>query len=412
MNLASARLFLVHKRPYLAAALYALKPVEVPGLGTMAVDKWWRLYYDPDLGWNPTEVASVLYHEINHLLRDHSSRGETLDSKVWNIAGDMEINDDIVEEGQWALPAGVVTPGTFGQRDGQLAETYYEWLMKQPGQGRGQGGQGQGNSSSGNSPGGSGEQQPGSGPGNGNCGSAADGQSKEYEEPSSGDANREVSKTEAEMIQRKVAQDIKSTGIGTVPAEWQRWADAILEPKIDWKKELRAQIYRAVEQVVGQVDYTYRRPSRRQSVMGKIVFPSMQQPVVQISVVVDTSGSMSDGQVTQAVAEIGGIIRALGMATGINVLSCDASVHTVQKVFNARQVTPMGGGGTDMGIGIRKAEDLKPKPNIIVVLTDAYTPWPKNPPKCNKVIVGVIGGTGEGIPPWARAIMIDAESEG
>ena len=48
--IAAARLNLtLEKYPYLTYILYNLTPVPTPGLGTMAVDKWWRLYYDPEL---------------------------------------------------------------------------------------------------------------------------------------------------------------------------------------------------------------------------------------------------------------------------------------------------------------------------------------------------------------------------
>ena len=39
---------LVAQRPYYATAVFALRCVPRPGLGTMAVDKFGRVYYDPD----------------------------------------------------------------------------------------------------------------------------------------------------------------------------------------------------------------------------------------------------------------------------------------------------------------------------------------------------------------------------
>lgn len=405
MNIASARLYLVTKRPYLATALYSLIPVEVAGLGTMAVDKYYRLYYDPDLNWNPMEVASVLYHEIQHLLRDHPGRGETFNAGVFNRAADCEINDDIKDENQWQLPVGVIYPDTYHLPEGKLAEYYYEQMMKDPQKfGIPQSGDGNGD--------GDGDGANGGGKvTGGKCGSAATGQSEDYELP--GNQGQKVTPTEGSMIARKVAEDIrkeKQKGIGNIPGSWERWADEILSPKVNWRNELRASIYNSVSEVAGMIDYTYRRPSRRQSAFGKVVVPSLTQPVVKVACVVDTSGSMGSEEVEQAIAEVGGILKALGTNVGITVLSVDAAVHTCQKVFSARQVTPVGGGGTDMGIGIAKAMELKPKPDVIVVLTDGYTPWPDKSPKA-KVIVGIIGGSGDGVPAWAKTIMIENRDE-
>ena len=42
-----------------------------------------------------------------------------------------------------------------------------------------------------------------------------------------------------------------------------------------------------------------------------------------------------------------------------------------------------------MGKGIQAAMELKPTPDVVVVLTDGFTPWPDKPPKA-KVIVGLL----------------------
>ena len=71
-----ARAFLLGLFPFLGRALGSVAPVQASGLGTMAVDKHWRLYYDPAL-WDRcsrVEIAAMIMHEVEHLLGRHSQR--------------------------------------------------------------------------------------------------------------------------------------------------------------------------------------------------------------------------------------------------------------------------------------------------------------------------------------------------
>ncbi len=83
----------------------------------------------------------------------------------------------------------------------------------------------------------------------------------------------------------------------------------------------------------------------------------------------------------------------------------------------AAQVELAGGGGTDMGSGIYAAAALRPRPSVVIVLTDGFTPWPEAPPPAVRIIVGVLcdGGRPRGWTPpaWARTVWIeDAPGEG
>ena len=62
--------------PYLAPYVYSLVPVERPGLGTMAVDKYGRLYFDPEFCERITleQGAYVVLHEAWHLILRHCHR--------------------------------------------------------------------------------------------------------------------------------------------------------------------------------------------------------------------------------------------------------------------------------------------------------------------------------------------------
>jgi predicted metal-dependent peptidase len=102
--LQAARLRAAHQRSYFAPALFSLVPVETDLIGSMAVDSHWRLYYND--AWVAThtveENASLLIHEVSHLLRDHEERRKAAgitDERRWNTAGDCEINDDLHAEG-------------------------------------------------------------------------------------------------------------------------------------------------------------------------------------------------------------------------------------------------------------------------------------------------------------------------
>jgi predicted metal-dependent peptidase len=459
IELQAARLQLLKKRPYLAALVWSLIPVQKPGLMTMAVDQYFRLYYDPKVveRWSVNELAGVLYHEANHLLRDHSGRLKDFDAQLANIAADLEINDDLAAE-HIGLPGGALMPSTFGLPDGLLAEEYYAKLAKNPspsssggtgqgqdGQGRGQGGQdgdGQGQDQGQNSQDQSGHGRSGQGhngqgqdsqdnqdgqgrgqggqaddqdddqkpmPGAGSCGSCANGHRAPWEDDAPdghGSSPDGITKAAAELIRREVAVRIAqaSQTRGDIPDYLVRWANDKLSPKVNWRREIATAIRNAVAQVAGAVDYTYSKPSKRQG-NSKIILPVLRQPVPDVAVVVDTSGSISDDMLSQALAEVSGVLKSCG-SRGVSVLAVDADVHIAKKVFDVKQLTLAGGGGTDMGVGIQAAMKLKPRPHIIIVLTDGYTPWPDIPPKA-KVIVGLLGDDADmSVPDWAKPVKI------
>jgi hypothetical protein len=65
-----------------------------------------------------------------------------------------------------------------------------------------------------------------------------------------------------------------------------------------------------------------------------------------------------------------------------------------------------------MGAGIAAAAALKPRPSVVIVLTDGFTPWPDRPPRGVRVVVGLLAEDSMpgGWPPpaWARTVVIDA----
>ncbi len=115
---------------------------------------------------------------------------------------------------------------------------------------------------------------------------------------------------------------------------------------------------------------------------------------------------MSDQMLGQALAEVSGVLRGLGVGRRrLKVVCCDASAYEAQRVLNAHEVRLLGGGDTDMGAGLEAASALPPHPDLVIVLTDGHTPWPPAAPRGVRVIVGLMDPVGT-VPDWATAIMI------
>lgn len=393
------RLVAAERAPYFMHAMFAAAPVAAPGLNTFAVDRSWRLYMDPALlvgaaRWDSATVAAVLLHEVGHLLRDHAARAAALPTPrhqlAWNLAGDAEINDDLLAAGV-PLPEGVVTPSALGCRDGDLAETYYAALVPPPD---------------------AGDRLPDDG-GEG-CGSGSGCPPVPGELPagvglSDGSADP-ISPAEGDFVRRRVALDVQSAeqskGRGSVPAGLARWAATVLAPPtVSWDRLLRAAVRRAVAERAGRVDYTYSRPSRRP--LPRIIKPAMRAPSVVVSIVVDTSGSMGQGDLDAAMSEVTGVLRSSGVAREhVRLVSCDAAATTAQRVRSAASVTLTGGGGTDMRVGIAAAEQAQPHPHVVVVLTDGDTPWPEAPTRARLVCAVISARQPTGTPAWASTVHV------
>lgn len=392
-RLGLARLRLAEHRPYYALAAYRLIPYEAPGLGTAAVDAQWRLALDPDAlqRWTVEETAGVLEHELGHLLRDHAGRAARLDvgseqALAFNLAADAELNDDL-ERAAVVLPAQSVTPATLGLPNGELVEWYYERILAQ-------------------------DPAPNSsGRATSDCGSGAHGVRRDWEPDPTGVAG--VSDLEADLIRRQTAERVlhHSRTRGTVPAGLRRWADGLLTPVVDWRRVLARTVRASMATVAGLQDYTYSRPSRRASVMHPVVAPTLRRPDVRVAAVIDTSGSVSDRMLTRALGEVGGIVAATG-CDHIDVVSCDADA-TVERLRPRRLATAtlVGGGGTDMGVGLATAHSLRPRPDIVIVLTDGLTPWPTVVPRSTAHVVALFGApdTSSDVPSWASVVHIPSD---
>jgi len=351
----------------------------------VACDEAWRVYIDPEIvgGWTAPQLGAELVHQTGHLLRGHADRARALglaedELQHWVDSADAEIDDDLTSEVREVLDA--ATPYDLDSADGLFAEEYFHHGDPRR------------------------EAQR-------DCGSGAHGFERGWDRPPNDDDGSDggVSEDEAELLRRRVASDVQEheKREGGTPAGLLRWAESVLVPTIDWRRELGAEIRRGVDTVAGAVDYSYARPSRRGSVAGTVVLPSLRQRSAEIGVVVDTSASMTDELLGLALTEIDGLLSAAGVRPdAVRVLTCDVDPTPAQRVRTSHQIELVGGGGTDMAEGMIRALDLRPRPDVVVVVTDGHTPWPTEAPGVVRVVVALLGADAPPAPAWAHGVRV------
>jgi predicted metal-dependent peptidase len=407
----AARVWAAHQVPYMASALLALEPVivyqsEDPiaqrlDLGALPIDQHWHVYLDPDVI-NELDVATIgfwLVHQVSHLLRHHAARypasgssrstplrAQSTDQRRWNLAADAEINDDLIA-GSVTRPVNAVIPETLSLPTALTAEAYWDYLA---------------------SPSDRSMSRPDADLAC-DCGSGCDGASRAWDTDQSGG----LSNTSALLLEREVADKMKEHQrlYGTLPSGWRRWADEILTPKTPWQQLLGRAVRIGLADVSGRVDYSYRKPSRRATVVRDVILPALRQPIPNIAVVVDTSGSVDNHLLAVALAEIDGILRGMGAGRDhVRILCCDVDTYRVQRASGAASVELLGGGGTDMRVGLTRSLELRPRPDLIIVLTDGHTPWPDSRPRGVRIVVGLTDTSGSA-PDWAQTITIGDERD-
>jgi len=106
-----------------------------------------------------------------------------------------------------------------------------------------------------------------------------------------------------------------------------------------------------------------------------------------------------------ASSEIVGIAKSLGAP--IKCWAVDVDIQAVKGIFGEKDIRHVtkGGGGTDVRVGITAAE--KSGCDIIVVLTDGYTPWPGPEERRRAKLLACITPDGDSPPDHISHIRID-----
>ena len=467
---AGARGIIKAAAPYLDGEADSFTWVWVDGIGdTFACDEARRIYADPAyvVKVGVGTVAADFAHEILvHTMGDHFKRQRAIGvpdahSKLWNLAGDAAGNHIVREIA--ALSMGRITPGgirinpdtqvadfaksqwvtaqALGLTEGTTVETMYFELVEREskkqeqkkGGDKGDKSESKGDKSQSQGDGdGDGEPQDGQGQGGKPkpqpinptlppnvkpkaCGGCAGDKKltdelREKAKAQGESIPEERSPIELEGIRQATAQKIKAAaeGRGNVPGGIKRWADDVLAPpKVDWRRELPALVKRGVSLAKGKVDFTFAKTRKRAGVIN----PTMASFKPRVAMVFDTSGSMSDADITNSIVEGVGLVRKGGVDEAW-LIACDTTPTKPAKMkgVTGKSIKEVlaGGGGTDMGAGIRAA--AKVKPHLTVVFTDLDTGWPtEKPAGAGEVIIVGVRKSNYPTPDWARKVLDASE---
>jgi predicted metal-dependent peptidase len=302
------------------------------------------------------ELNSVVLHEILHYMNGHHARymnnllKDTLPFPIHNIAMDLEINEFIHD-----LPEGVCRAKDFGFPYGDERKTYEEYLhlLKENTQ---------------------------------ICVAQGKMPINDLNMDDYKDTLQEV--LEKLKDECKEAEKNRGTGTGSGADDITR---KIQKRKYRWEQVFQNILATKTTEITTGFRYrTFEKPNRRYIHTPGIILPVFIDRKVKISlaIIMDVSGSMY-GITDKMYGVMKSMIDILDMTIDITILEVDADVVNIMHGFdlNKETIESKSGGGTDMGAGLRYIHENKMEPDLIVVMTDSYTPWPNPPILADKTVV-------------------------
>jgi predicted metal-dependent peptidase len=314
------------------------------------------LMYDKEIweehGLTIDDVIYILKHEIGHCLLEHFGRRRGRDPFRWNVCGDFAVNCIIGKPGK--LPVLWPSDPKFGLPENLSAEEYDKLLPKQDGD-------------------------------NGSGGGYIIVQGKNGQSKTTGskhDPNQEIQEGTAQELEREVVRQAVDKAYksckdkGNLPGNLEQLIDKILKRnRIDWKRALRSIIGTAAK--VGH-RLSWKKESRR---FGSTAKGQLKRRSLEVAAVVDTSGSMSDEEVSAILTEIQGIQKSYRGCV-IHVVECDMEVGKYYKLhsYGKIQTKVTGRGGTSFKPPFKYLEQKKIRPDVLVYLTDLEGDFPEKKP--------------------------------
>ena len=291
------------------------------------------------------ERTAIIKHEVLHLLFDHLGKFDSarMNRKVFNLAADVVVNQFIGRK--WSLPAGAVTLDSFDfyLPPDQTVDWYYEKLI-----------------------------------------SAA----SEVEivlvshcdvshwDSHDDDASDSIGRYELARIIRDARVRSGDRFYATTPSPIVQMVDAFieeLEPTVDWRRVLRMFSNSSRQ---SRITNTLRRPSKRYG-----TFPGIQvKRHHHIAVILDTSGSISDEDLSDFFGEVRGIWR---QGSEVFIIEADQVVQNTWAYSGQEPPSSIGGrGGTSFDPALNYVANATQPFDAAIYLTDGHAATPTVLPRC------------------------------
>lgn len=371
------RVQLEYSNPFFAYLLLHLKPKKFSKeleeslkksgqKPTIAVDVENNLYYSEDFvkELDNEMLTNVLLHELGHLFLSHHFRLERQFKEcreVANISADLVVNDLLIKNNFRidGLGEGYCYPTNDEFKFGRIkikeiskktAEEIYDEIMKQA------------------------EDKnmlrkvkvfdnhlfDG-----GKKGGGGDGENEDDEEGLS------QKKFEREWKKRMIEGYEHAKMRGKTPKGMERFVDSLLENKINWRQILQKEIKNEIIS-----DFTWNRRSKK-SLATNYYLPSIKKENLDIKVVIDLSGSISDDDLKDFLSEMIGMSKTFRNQINMEVITHEMEINDITPIRQANEEKILelklnGGGGTSFLPTIKYLNENNRNRQLVVWLTDGY----------------------------------------
>ena len=357
----------------------------IPTMGIKVEDSQIKLLYNPlfvDLIDDPT-LRWCLTHEIYHVALHHCTVRLPEDPKqkgIWNKAADLAINSIIKQtsDRMWHFDdIKVMWPKDFNFEEKLSLEQYLQLLRENKDDGKGSNGGAYGS-----------VMKSGSGNDDDNeMGGGFDSHDKWQDS----EVAREIIRNKIEHLSRK------ENVWGSIPGDIQQKILAAQRSQVPWTKYLRQYFGNLIS---SKSESTHKRPNRR---FGFPYCGTKRKYIDRKLVIIDTSGSVSDPDLSQFLAEV----NRLSEIQPVDVQLFDHALQGKVRPFDRRHIKFefLGRGGTSFAEPFELAEKLKYQ--SVICLTDGQAAAiPK--PRYVKDTIWVITGKGNKPPvDWGKVVYVE-----